>query len=48
MVKDDRIVRIEPEDAKDDSVFGEHQIRPCLRGVPVAGEFTALIGLNTR
>lgn len=32
IVKDDRIVRIEPEDAKDDSVFGEHQIRPCLRG----------------
>ncbi|KDX39500.1 molybdopterin oxidoreductase family protein [Escherichia coli 2-156-04_S4_C2] len=25
-------MRIEPEDAKDDSVFGEHQIRPCLRG----------------
>lgn len=24
IVKDDRIVRIEPEDAKDDSVFGEH------------------------
>ena len=32
IVKDDRIVRIEPEDAKDDAVFGEHQIRPCLRG----------------
>ncbi|MBN3190821.1 molybdopterin-dependent oxidoreductase [Pectobacterium brasiliense] len=32
IVKDDRIVRIEPEDAKDDSIFGEHQIRPCLRG----------------
>ncbi|EBA4937847.1 dimethyl sulfoxide reductase subunit A, partial [Salmonella enterica] len=32
IVKNDRIVRIEPEDAKDDAVFGEHQIRPCLRG----------------
>ena len=32
IVKDDRIVRIEPEDSKDDNVFGEHQIRPCLRG----------------
>lgn len=32
IVKDNRIVRIEPEDAKDDAVFGEHQIRPCLRG----------------
>ena len=32
IVKDGRIVRIEAEDAKDDSVFGEHQIRPCLRG----------------
>lgn len=32
IVKDDRIVRIEPEEAKDDAVFGEHQIRPCLRG----------------
>ena len=32
IVKDDRIVRIEPEDAKDDAIFGEHQIRPCLRG----------------
>ncbi|WP_366542189.1 molybdopterin-dependent oxidoreductase, partial [Salmonella enterica] len=32
IVKNDRIVRIEPEDAKDDTVFGEHQIRPCLRG----------------
>lgn len=32
IVKDDRMVRIKPEDAKDDSVFGEHQIRPCLRG----------------
>ncbi len=31
-MKNDRIVRIEPEDAKDDAVFGEHQIRPCLRG----------------
>lgn len=32
IVKDDRIVRIEPEAAPDDSVFGQHQIRPCLRG----------------
>lgn len=32
IVKDDRIVRIEPEDAIDDAVFGQHQIRPCLRG----------------
>jgi anaerobic dimethyl sulfoxide reductase subunit A len=32
IVKDDRIVRIEPEDVQDDSVFGKHQIRPCLRG----------------
>lgn len=32
IVKDDRIVRIEAEDAKDDAIFGEHQIRPCLRG----------------
>lgn len=32
IVKDDRIVRIEPEDVKNDSIFGEHQIRPCLRG----------------
>lgn len=32
IVKDDRIVRIEPEDAIDDTVFGQHQIRPCLRG----------------
>ncbi|HIE0659575.1 TPA: DMSO/selenate family reductase complex A subunit [Providencia rettgeri] len=32
IVKDGRIVRIEPEDAKNDSAFGEHQIRPCLRG----------------
>lgn len=24
IVKDDRIVRIEPEDARDDAVFGEH------------------------
>ncbi|EMB4690485.1 DMSO/selenate family reductase complex A subunit [Citrobacter freundii] len=32
IVKDDRIVRIEPEDVKNEEVFGEHQIRPCLRG----------------
>ncbi len=32
IVENDRIVRIEPEDAKDDAVFGEHQIRPRLRG----------------
>lgn len=32
IVKDDTIVRIEPEDCKNDDVFGEHQIRPCLRG----------------
>jgi anaerobic dimethyl sulfoxide reductase subunit A len=32
IVKDDRIVRIEPEDSPDESVFGKHQIRPCLRG----------------
>ncbi|MGK2888258.1 MAG: molybdopterin-dependent oxidoreductase [Candidatus Malihini olakiniferum] len=32
IVKEDRIVRIKPENAKDDSVFGKHQIRLCLRG----------------
>ncbi|MDR3439064.1 DMSO/selenate family reductase complex A subunit [Telmatospirillum sp.] len=32
VVKDDRIVRIEPEPAGDEAVFGQHQIRPCLRG----------------
>lgn len=32
IVKDDRIIRIEPESSHDDAVFGEHQIRPCLRG----------------
>ncbi len=31
-VKDDQIVRIDTEDGIDDSVFGQHQIRPCLRG----------------
>ncbi|SDH76657.1 anaerobic dimethyl sulfoxide reductase subunit A [Vibrio xiamenensis] len=32
-VKDDHIVRIDREDGGgDDNVFGEHQIRPCLRG----------------
>src|SRR5699024_10816142 len=29
---DGRIVRIKPEPAKNDEVFGLHQIRPCLRG----------------
>ncbi|MBW7983000.1 DMSO/selenate family reductase complex A subunit [Enterobacillus tribolii] len=32
VVKDDVIVRIEPEDCPDENVFGKHQIRPCLRG----------------
>lgn len=32
IVKDDIIQRIEPEDAFDESTFGQHQIRPCLRG----------------
>lgn len=31
-VKDDHVVRIDTDDGIDDSVFGEHQIRPCLRG----------------
>lgn len=32
IVEEDRIVRIEPEDCVDDTVWGKHQIRPCLRG----------------
>ncbi|MBP6123406.1 MULTISPECIES: DMSO/selenate family reductase complex A subunit [Providencia] len=32
IVKDDVIQRIEPESATNESVFGQHQIRPCLRG----------------
>ncbi|MTJ80306.1 MAG: molybdopterin-dependent oxidoreductase [Telmatospirillum sp.] len=32
VVKDGGIVRIEPEPAVDEAVFGRHQIRPCLRG----------------
>ncbi|WP_058910076.1 DMSO/selenate family reductase complex A subunit [Entomohabitans teleogrylli] len=32
VVKDDVIVRIEPEPCLDEAVFGKHQIRPCLRG----------------
>ncbi len=31
-VKNDHIVRINTESGIDDSVFGQHQIRPCLRG----------------
>lgn len=32
IVKDDIIVRIEAEEAPNEAVFGQHQIRPCLRG----------------
>lgn len=32
IVKDDVIQRIEPESAKNEDIFGQHQIRPCLRG----------------
>ncbi|UJF18416.1 molybdopterin-dependent oxidoreductase [Vibrio sp. SS-MA-C1-2] len=31
-VQNDRIIEVEPEDTSDDAVFGQHQIRPCLRG----------------
>ncbi|MFV0576811.1 MAG: DMSO/selenate family reductase complex A subunit [Vibrio sp.] len=31
-IKDDHIVRIDTDAGIDDSVFGEHAIRPCLRG----------------
>lgn len=31
-VKDGVAVRISPEDGIDEAVFGQHQIRPCLRG----------------
>lgn len=31
-VENDRIVQVEPELPTDESVFGEHTIRPCLRG----------------
>lgn len=48
IVKDNRIVRIEPEDAKDDAVFGEHQIVPACVGVPAAGASIAQIALNIR
>lgn len=48
IVKDNRIVRIEPEDAKDDAVFGEHQIRPCLRGRSSRWRVYSQIALNIR
>ncbi|WP_413110787.1 DMSO/selenate family reductase complex A subunit [Thaumasiovibrio sp. DFM-14] len=31
-VQDDRILQVEPADTDNDAVFGQHQIRPCLRG----------------
>lgn len=31
-VNDGRIVQIEPVDTDNDTIFGQHQIRPCLRG----------------
>ncbi|GAK84409.1 anaerobic dimethyl sulfoxide reductase chain A [Vibrio ponticus] len=31
-VQDGRILQVEPADTDSDAVFGEHQIRPCLRG----------------
>lgn len=31
-VSNGRIVQVEPEDTDNDTVFGQHQIRPCLRG----------------
>jgi len=31
-VKNDIITKISPEDGINDAIFGQHQIRPCLRG----------------
>ncbi|WP_413110786.1 DMSO/selenate family reductase complex A subunit [Thaumasiovibrio sp. DFM-14] len=31
-VEKGRIIQIEPVDAQDDAVMGQHQIRPCMRG----------------
>lgn len=31
-VEDDRIIMVEPEPALNEEIFGQHQVRPCLRG----------------